>query len=355
MTDTTSRRGWLGLLSTVFTALLVVVGADLLLGRIVPPTVQTEVYDAVDHYRGSDPTVLVLGSSHARTFDVVDEELRTRTGGLERILAVPVEWGKMTTYRFVLDERLRPFVEEKRGGEPRRPSLRRFILVTEWWDSTPPDDGTRATNVPARAWGIKHFVAHVARNGMDDYNRNFLNAHWRRLFRHSSLVQDHGHDRIMPALIRLVRSGSPSGHVKRYEERVASWQRMLEGGDERMLEHEQMQAFEEILDIALGWDLEVTVLLYPRMPATITETAERTTLARFADEIERRTDARGVRLVDFTTRTPLTDEHFAADFDHVTPDGNAMFAKWALDGELSFLLERSKEQPAEPGVAEVVP
>lgn len=107
-----------------------------------------------------------------------------------------------------------------------------------------------------------------------------------------------------------------------------------------MLHAEQMAAFDAILEAAQTWGLEVTVLLYPRMPVTITEKAERTTLATFSAAIAERATAEGARFVDFTTRSPLTDAHFAADFDHVTPEGNALFARWALDGDLSFLVDR---------------
>lgn len=345
MTLSRPTSQWRRLAVTAFTAALVVVVADLLIARLVPPTIEREVYDAVGTYERSDPTVLVLGSSHARTFDFVDDELRHRTGGRERILSVPVEWGKMTTYRFVLEERLRPLIEETHGGERRRPSLRHLILVTEWWDTTPPDEGTRPTNVPARAWAFKHFMRDVAENGIDAYNRNFLDAHWRRLFRRSALVQDHGHDRILPALATLVQPSSANARGTRYESRVASWRRMLEHGHERMLDHEQMRAFDAMLDTAEAWGLEVTVLLYPRMPVTITEKAERATLARFSEAIERRIAARDIRLVDFTTGSPLTDAYFAADFDHITPAGNTIFARWALAGELSFLAADSQATP----------
>ena len=36
--------------------------------------------------------------------------------------------------------------------------------------------------------------------------------------------------------------------------------------------------------------------------------------------------------------TPLGDDDFMDDFDHVTLDGNRRFATWALDRELGTLL-----------------
>ena len=94
-----------------------------------------------------------------------------------------------------------------------------------------------------------------------------------------------------------------------------------------------------MLDTLQARGLDVTVILYPRMPVTLTARAMATTIPRFFSLVRKHTVGRSVRVVDLTTGTPLTDADFGGDFDHVLPPGNARFSGWALDGPLAFLLE----------------
>ncbi len=322
---------WKSLAIVALSAAAVVVVGDLAAARLQPIRYQTEVEDALAAWREQAPTVLVIGSSHARTFDVVGEELARRTDRRERLVAVPVEFGKLTTYLFVLRERIAPLMA--RADEP--PD--QLILVTEWWDSTaPPGGGARNSNLPSRAWAFRHWAADVARSGFDPFNRNWVQERWRRLFRHSALVQDHGHGRVFHNLRRLLR-GNAAGEIEDAKrERILSWHRSLENAD--ILDKEQMAAFEEILDLVEEWGMEVTVLLYPRMPATLTAAGREGTLTTYRKEAERRVRARGHRFFELTETSPLRDEHFENDLDHVTPEGNRLFARWVLDGPLGFLV-----------------
>nr|MCU0686959.1 hypothetical protein [Polyangiaceae bacterium] len=63
-----TRRRWRDLLITLVVATLVVIVADVELRRVTPPKYVREVQEALADYKHEDPTVLVLGSSHARTF-----------------------------------------------------------------------------------------------------------------------------------------------------------------------------------------------------------------------------------------------------------------------------------------------
>lgn len=90
----------------------------------------------------------MLGSSHARSFETMAEILFRKTSGRERMLAVPLEWGKLTSYDWVLRHRLAPRMDETdASGRKVRPGLRHFLLVTEWWDTCPV--GPPGSDVPA--------------------------------------------------------------------------------------------------------------------------------------------------------------------------------------------------------------
>jgi hypothetical protein len=319
-------------------AALTLIAADLSARALAPPRHLREVEDAIRDLRHGDPTVLAIGSSHARTFHVMDDSLRQRTAGRERILSVPVEWGKLSSYRWVLEQRLLPLLDERdAAGTPRRPSLRRAIIVTEWWDSCRGDSLPR--NLPARSWTWRHYVADVRANGLTDYNGNYLGNRWSRAFRWSALVQDRGHGFFTSALRQRLLPSAQAAAEAHYANMVSMWQAMVEGGQDCIGSPYEMDALRAMLDTLQGRGLEVTILLYPRMPITLTAQAKATTLPQFAEMIQSLGAARDVRVVDLTTGAPLTDADFGGDFDHLLPPGNARVSGWALDGPLRFLLE----------------
>lgn len=319
-------------------AILTVAVMDLLAWQVAAPRHLREVEDAVADLRAEDPTVLAIGSSHGRTFHVMADSLSRRTAGQERMLAVPVEWGKLSSYAWVLEHRLLPLLDERdRTGTRVRGSLHRAIIVTEWWDSCENPDPPQ--NLPARAWTWSHYVDDVRENGFTGYNANFLGYRWSRLMRWSALVQDRGHGFIPSNLRQRLLPAPPEAAQANFERLAGMWQEMVEAGASCIGSAREMRALDQMLDTLLGRGLEVTVLLYPRMPVTLTDRAKATTLAQYAALVRQRVAPRGVRVVDLTTGTPLTDADFGGDFDHVLPPGNARFSGWALDGPLSFLLE----------------
>jgi hypothetical protein len=83
----------------------------------------------------------------------------------------------------------------------------------------------------------------------------------------------------------------------------------------------------------------MTILLWPRKPLTLSDQARATTLPRFAQLIRDFATPRHIQVIDLTTSSPMTDDDFMEDFDHINPAGNAKFATWALDHDLSFLQE----------------
>lgn len=333
-----ASRGWRSLAIVALSAIATIVGVDLLAGRLAPPVHRIEVQDGIAELRASDPDVLVLGSSHARTFAALAGPLAERTRGDQTLAAIPVEAGKLTSYQWVLEQRLRPLLDERDAeGRPVRPSLSRFVLVTEWWDSCRAERAW--TNLPSRAWTFRHFAADVWRNGITDYNRNYLQTRWSRLFWESSLVQDRGQGRVLVAARERLGLGDAVREQSRVQSLTAEWQRMVEDGDRCLGDAAQMRAMGEMLAWATARGLETTLVLFPRKPATLTDHAKETTLARFATLAGDVAAAAGARFVDLTTKTPLRDDDFMADFDHVSLDGNRVFAEWSLANDLRWLLE----------------
>lgn len=342
MNSPVSRRA-LSMLSLVLACGATIAVADVALQRVCPLLPKLiEVNDGVAAYEAGDPDTLVLGSSHSRSFAAIRDELARRTNGEHAMSLVAVEWGKLTSYEWVLNHRLRPLIEAEDGsGHLVRPSLSRVLLVTEWWDGCAPEGG-KAFNLPAKAWELKDFLADVAESGVTEFNRNYVTTRWKELTSGSILVQDRGLGRLQRALRGLLKSEEGRRVMEKsdYDTQVAIWRQMIEGAydDPMCTDPGERAALGRILDYFAGRKVEVTLVLFPRMPVTLTDRARETTIRRFAVEMQVLTRARGLRLVDLTYGTPLGDSDFMSDFDHVTAEGNAKLATWALAGPLSDLL-----------------
>ena len=334
---------WGKVLLTGMCALATLAAVDVALHRVAPPKPLLEVDEAMAQYEAGDPTVLALGSSHARSFIAMGRALSERTGGAQRIQAVPVEWGKYTPYAWVLQHRILPIlVERDASGALRRPSLRHVLLVTEWWDSTALDPGTGSITMalPARAWQWKDFLADVGEHGLTPYNQNFLQRVWREAWSFSTLVQDRGYENITKGLKEAIRGKDEAAERASYDNRMRGWQSMVEDGASHLFDPAQVQSLDDIVGTFRRLGVDVTIVLYPRMPGTLTQKAKDTTLRQFSDRMQGFARERGVRFVDMTFTNPLTDADFEVDFDHVKPEGNRRLAEWALDGDLAFLAGR---------------
>jgi len=344
-------RSWRGLVLTGLTAAAVCAAIDLLVARAVdyPPPMR-EVEDAVRDYASSDPTTLVIGSSHARSFDSLAALVRRRDPSGERLLAVPLEFGKLASYEWVFKRRLWPLADERLpDGNRRRPSLRRVILVTEWWDSCDTDDGGPSSNLPARAWTFSDFAADARGHGLTVYNQNYVHNRWHELWEPSVIMRDRGLERLVPLLRARVFPVSAERRERGLQLQTEHWQRLVEGGTRCMGAPSQMEALDSMLADFERRGLDVTILLYPRKPGTLTDKAKATTLPDFSAMMGAIAQRRGIRFIDMTSTSPLRDDEFADDFDHVTPSGNQRFAEWALDGSLHWLLENGDSVPTPAG------
>ena len=333
-------KRWRDLLLVALGAGLTVAGADLAMQRLCPrPPHLVEAEDALSVYARSDPDVLVIGSSHSRAFFAVGDQLAERTGGARKLLAIPLEFGKLSSYAWLLEHKLRPLIEEQdASGRLRRPRLSQVILTSEWWDACAPPGGEPATNVAARAWGLGDFLSDALQHGLTDFNRNYLQERWRRAFLSSVMVQNRGQDRLIDALHDFARGKDTKDPDVYRQAAIKRWRGMIEEG--AGCDHgNEKQALARILDYFKGRGIAVTLVLFPRMPETLTERAKQTTLKDYADYMRGVAQDRGLRFADMTYSTPLLASDFQEDLDHVSPDGSRKFASWALGHELAFLLE----------------
>lgn len=351
--STPTRSRWRSLILVAVAAVLVVIVSDVLLSRVTPVVKRREVEEATADHAISDPTVLVLGSSHARTFITVDRVLGERTGGAERVLTVPVEWGKYRSYEWVLGHRIRPYVEETLpSGELKRKRLRRFILLTAWWDACALDGDPPVFNLPSRAWHAGDFVADVWSHGLTPYNRNYVTTRFLRLFDDSILVHDRGKGRILVDLRRKIMPQSEEAFTTAEDARMASWREIMTRGESCLFHPEEMAALGRILDWAKTRGYETTLVAYPMIPKSITPETRRLALDRFGAGIAEIARARGLPFHDFTIGSPVTDDDFEADFDHLNAAGDARLTAWMLDGDLRFLLTPAQQRA---GAAEARP
>lgn len=345
----TKKHSWSSIAWLTCSALLVMVLTDIGLRWLTPIVHLREVEDAISEYKTSDPTVLVVGSSHARTFDTTGKEVFAYTKGQQRLLTVPVEFGKFHSYYWVLQHRLRRWIEEEDPhGNLKRPSLHHVILVTEWWDSTPTEQGGPAHNLPARAWTWQHFLQDVAQHGITSYNSNYLRYRWERIFSFSTLVQDRGHHRIVATLRNKLRP-IPS-HIKHreFQEKIRAWRNMILHGAKKMVHPGQMKALQDFVTYFRQRQIKVTILLYPRMPITLTQEARHRTLDAFALLMKHFCKEHDVDLIDASYQSPVSDHHFSTDLDHMTEEGNTQWTQWALKAPLLFLLHPPPPRPKTP-------
>jgi hypothetical protein len=336
-------HSWASLVLMLVMIGAVVAAVDWTIQRVVPIQHLREVADGIVDLRHGDPITLVVGSSHARTFHALGQELSRRTGRDGELVAIPLEYGKLTSYRWLLEHRVLPLLDEQgRSGTKIRGRLRNFVLLTEWWDSC--DDPSNVySNLPGRAWDLETYLRDVARNGLTPYNRNFLWYHATRAFGSSALVGDRLKRQLLRNLKHELVGSPPESEAEWYAATVAKWRDMVEAGDSCIGATDQMQALEAIVQAASVRGLDVRIVLFPRKPDTISPKAESTTLRRFREMVEEVARQHGAAVLDLTLASPLESSDFMDDFDHVDAEGNQKFAEWALAGPFSDLLRASSD------------
>ncbi len=341
-----STSNWGSVAVVAVCALVTVVAADFALARLSPvPTAIMEVDDGIRMLRDHDPDTLILGSSHTRSFLPMRDLIRERTSGDNEVVLVPVEWGLFTSYKWVLDNRVAPLVDEVRNGQKVRPSIKRALIITTFYDACDVQH-IGNVNLPARAWEAQHFGDDLAHKGLTEFNRNYLQTRWKSAFSGSVLIQNRGHERVGDALREVVRPVSDERKAEVRAENVKWAKRNMEKQWDICWHPPEIAALEQILDFFLTRDIEPTIILFPLLPDITSEKSKATTLLRYEKYAAELGKRRGVRVVDMTYGAPLVGADFQDDFDHLTREANPRFAAWALENHLQFLLE-----PPSPGGA----
>jgi hypothetical protein len=327
---------WRTLAAVGVSAALTLALADRALNRIAPVD-QTllQAQHGVEEFARGNPPVLVIGSSHARSFPAVRARLREKTGEALPMAIVPEEGGTFAAYNWVLQNLLRPLIEEAGpGGRPKRDRLRQVMFITTYYDLCAEGD---TTGVISHGWTLGHFARDVWDHGITSQNRNYLRARWNELWPASALVQDRGVGRI-DTKIRWLLPGAAE-----HERRLAQKYRdQMEEQFETCRDPLQQQRLEESLAYLKERGLQTTVVLFPLHPGLVTERSRRTTLKQYSGYIAGLQPRYGLRVVDLTLGSPLQPEHFRKDLDHLTPQGNQRFAEWSLDHDLSYLIDEVK-------------
>lgn len=334
-----TRRNWKELLVVAVVAIVVICVADISLQQLTPVIWLRQVDDGVSEFSKTNPRILSISSSHGRSMDIVARELSRRTGKPEEMVSVTMEAGKATHFEFVLNERLKPLIEARYSdGHRVHDHLERAFLVTEWWDSCAWKPGRPAKELPSHAWTIKHYLRDVLAHGTNTTNRNYPRWHWQALFQKSLLVTDRGRGAIVnEAAARLTGETTWVRSPQQEAEFVKWWLNYNDNGINCLFNEDQMAAYSHIVDYLKSQGLEVTIVIFARKPGTISEKARTGTLARYEAGMRAFAEAHGARLIDISTASPLTDDDFMADFDHVNAAGNVKLANWLLNGDLKFL------------------
>ena len=305
----------------LFAALTVAV-ADAALQRWLPhePPI-LEVADGLADLQAADPRIVVLGSSHARSFVPV-----RRAVGPDDLVVVPAEGGTFFVFDWILQHRLRPLLAEKSR-------LERLVLVTTYWDMCPAEHAHFEGNLPSRSWTLRHYLADVWAHGQNGLNRNYVQARLKRAARASILARERG---LLPTRIR--EHLRPPDLDARFAHRIAVRRGEMEGVEwDLCWDPKGRAAFDRIVDYTRERGIALSVVLFPLVVETVTDQSRATTLERYRAWVTRRAAESGFEVLDLTFASPLVRDDFEPDCDHVTPAGNELFSRWALDGPLRHL------------------
>lgn len=324
------RNALLFLGATAITLLAV----DQVLRRVTPTaTPLLEVEDGVRAYEDGDPEIIFLGSSHTRSFAPLRDRIHAESGGKRQVVLVPIEWGTMTSYEWVLKHRLLPLMDERKDGALRRKKLSRALIVSEFYDSC--HFSTPIANLPARAWTLPDFLSDVWDHGVNDYNRNYLqNQFWRR-FPSSPLVQERGLPRIVDQLKARLHPITAEQIRETRASHMISLQHAMEKHYPTCQDATEIRALDSTIEALLARKLEVSVIMFPKLRGTVSPRLDTTKL--FVELMAALSQRLPVRIVDLTFSTPLEEPDYQDDLEHVSLAGNRKLSDWALEHELRFL------------------
>ena len=95
---------------------------------------------------------------------------------------------------------------------------------------------------------------------------------------------------------------------------------------------------DRFVDFTKDHNLDLSIVLFPLKPDTVTEAGLNKTILPFTRAIEAYGQDKAVRIIDMTLGL-LVDEDFMLDLDHVNFEGNIKWTTHALNNELAFLID----------------
>jgi hypothetical protein len=116
---------------------------------------------------------------------------------------------------------------------------------------------------------------------------------------------------------------------------------------------EQEPALERLFAFARTHELDLTFVIWPLIPKAVTPETSAVT-GRFKAYLEKRAALHGARVFDFQQDSPLVNEDFRKDLDHLEPWGDAKISEWARRGPLKYL-ETPLPQAAGSRPSEITP
>jgi len=335
---------WKAILGVVLGAAISLIAVDYAFWQLRPPHPLRQVEDALSELKTEHPDVLVMSSSHGRSFHVIGRELERRTDGGVHLLSIPLEGGHMRAMSWVLTHRVAPLLDQRED----KPS--ELIFGVTWWDTCRRHNAVPEfePNVVSRAWTVEDYAANVARDGLTDVNRNYASYRWQQLLSFSSLIQRRAtlakQDLSFATLFGPVVTdhGRAAPPTRSESALLKKWRTDIETGHECLFSPSEMHALDDVWTFARDRHMALTVVLFPLKPATVTEAGVRQTLQPFSKHMQEIGQREGFRVIDLTRSPVLDDDDFMADFDHVTADGNRKLAEWALAHQLGYLLQMKR-------------
>ena len=290
------------------------------------------------------PHVLAVSSSHGRSFHVLGQQLAKRSANSVNLTAVALESGKVEAMEWVLRNRVEPLLLDA-SGNIKKP-LTHLLFGITWWDTCREDDGSEpsaaenASNVVTHGWSISEYRDDFIANGATDLNRNFVRNRWRQGFSASALVRlrfaiKENFGRFTNFLRVSVLGGLPDSESQGL---LANWHDTIDNGHECFLSDRDMEALNRFVAFADKHELDLTIVLFPLKPDTITAIGLNNTIKPFTERVFEYGQSNGVRVLDMTLNL-LDDGDFMMDLDHVNPSGNLKWSEAILDGEMDFLLD----------------
>jgi hypothetical protein len=316
---------------------LALVCADLLMRSFYDVPAKRQVRDGLSDLQRV-PNVLAVSSSHGRSFHVLGNQLRERTGNKTDLIAVALEAGKVHAMEWVFDQRVKPLITGD-NGEVKDPLTHVMFGIT-WWDTCRTEQPTEtAHNIVTHGWTAKHYLNDFKDTGANDLNRNYVRNLWRHFLSHSALVKtrfaiSENFSRFTNFLRVMVLGGLPEDE---YQQTLSRWHSDIETGYKCFLSEMDMQAMDRFVSYTKSQNLDLTIVLFPLKPDTITEAGLENTIAPFAQSMQQYGADNNVRVVDMTLGI-LDDSEFMLDLDHVTAEGNIKWSDYALDNDFNFLL-----------------